>query len=101
MKMGSRRPPGGIFGFFAPFSTKKVTQNCLGVEFWPKKGGPAFSKNRVFFEVFFGSCFWALFGRLLGGKNVKNEVKIVSRREVEKKIEFSESGVLLREKLGF
>ncbi len=59
------------------------------------------SKNRVFFEVFFGSCFWALFGRLLGGKSVKKEVKIGSRREVEKKVDFSESGVLLKEKLGF
>ena len=43
----------------------------------------------------------ALLGSLLGGKSEKNEVKIASRREVEKKVDFSESGVLLNENLCF
>ena len=42
-----------------------------------------------------------LFGRLLGGKTQENEVKIASRREVQKKVDFSESVVLLKEKLTF
>ena len=42
-----------------------------------------------------------LFGRLLGGKSEENEVKIASRREAQKKVDFSESVVLLKEKLSF
>ena len=59
------------------------------------------SKKRLFFEVFFGRFFLALFGRLLGGKSDKNEVKIASRREAQKKVDFSESVVLLQENLTF
>ena len=38
-----------------------------------------------------------LFGRLLGGKTEENEVKIASRREAQKKVDFSKSVVFLKE----
>ena len=37
----------------------------------------------------------------MGGKSEKKEVKIASRREVQKKGDFSESVVLFKEKLAF
>ncbi len=55
----------------------------------------------MFFDVLFWSSFLILFGRLLGGENEENEVKIASRREAQKKVDFSESVVLLKEKLTF